>query len=71
MNRSIEVEEGWNEYEIDMREMIFGNATHPEDEKNFKRWGGEIEQIGGLRIDTWFPIKTTVKFDYIKLSGGK
>ena len=73
MDAEIAVAQGWNDYEIDMKEMTFGGGYKSEEckDKNYKRWGGEPEQVSGLRIDPWFPKGTTVKFDYIKLSDGK
>jgi len=73
MDRQIDVAEGWNEYEVDLKTMTFGGEVHSQKgkDKNYKRWGGELEQISGMRIDAWFPKGTTVKFDYIKLSDGK
>ena len=71
MDAEITVAAGWNEYEIPMKEMTFGQEVHSPTGKNYKRWGGELEQISGLRIDPWFPKGTLLKFDYIKLSDGK
>lgn len=74
MDRAIDVAEGWNEYEVDLKTMTFGREVHSKLEgegKKYQRWGGELEQVSGLRIDPWFPKGTTVKFDYIKLSDDK
>ena len=73
MDRLIDVAEGWNEYEIDLSDMTFGKQVHSEAgiDKQYQRWGGELEQVSWLRIDTWFPKGTTVTFDFIKLSDGK
>jgi len=71
MDSAIEVVEGWNEYEIDLQDMTFGREVHSPEGKNYERWGGDLQQVKGLRIDTWFPADTTVKFDYIKLSDEK
>jgi hypothetical protein len=73
MDRLIEVAEGWNEYEVDLNDMTFGTQVHSEEDmdKQYQRWGGELQQVSWLRIDTWFPKGTTVMFDFIKLSDGQ
>jgi hypothetical protein len=72
MDRLIDAVEGWNEYEVDLSGMTFGRDVHSDEgiDKQYQRWGGELQQVSWLRIDTWFPKGTTVTFDFIKLSDG-
>jgi len=67
-DQTIDVIDGWNEYQVDLSRFTFGRDVKPADERNYRRWGGEEGAIHGIRIDTWFPVGTEIKFDYVRFS---
>jgi len=70
MDTAIETIAGDHEYRIDLETMTYGkdykNQAAVADD--YQRFGGRRRQIDGLRVDTWFPVGTEIRFAYMKLS---